>query len=72
MVLDTLLAWIIVPVLITDYLIAGFLLGFFASLAVVALIAGACLIYKRYALKTPSPRVQWALFGQRYYLVEVA
>lgn len=72
MFFNTLLCWIIIPVLITDYILAGVLLGFFASLAVVALIVGACLIYRRYALKTPSPRVQWALFGTRYYQMEVA
>lgn len=72
MFFNTLLCWLIIPVLLVDYLLAGLMLGFFASLSVVALVVLACLIYKRYALRKPSPRVQWALFGTRYYRMEVA
>lgn len=54
------------------FFVAGFTIGFVASLSVVAAIALACWCYRPLATKKPSQCVQMVSFGGYLFRVEVA
>jgi len=59
-------------ILALAYFLAGFTLGFLASLGVVVVLFLACWCYRPLTVRKPSPRVQIEQFGGYLFRVEVA